>query len=241
MAKDPAVLFYVQDFLVGSSLLTPLQKGHYITLLCYQQQSETGSLTLEKIKSLMKSDFNKQWPVIQAKFSEDENGFFNERMRKEIAKRNKLSTRQAEIVKVRWDKYRNTVGNTTVIPRHENGIEVVLPARVSLSKEELNTKERERAGNTVGNTMVSYDAEKTISENQIEFERICMAAGKKSKEAKASLRKYHLHLTEKEQYPKSRKAVFAGFEKWLMNERIPVEDKVEKKDSLGGNIRTLTD
>jgi uncharacterized protein YdaU (DUF1376 family) len=91
MAKDPAILFYVQDFLIGSSLLTALQKGHYITLLCYQQQSETGSLKVEEIQSLMKSDFKKHWPVIKKKFKEDHNGFFNQRMRDEMERRNKYS------------------------------------------------------------------------------------------------------------------------------------------------------
>ena len=91
MAKDPAVLLYTQDFLVGTSLLTPLQKGHYITLLCYQQQSSTGSLSVEKIKMLMGKDYTKQWPVIAHKFESDGDGFFNSRMRKEIERRSKYS------------------------------------------------------------------------------------------------------------------------------------------------------
>lgn len=69
------------------------------------------------------------------------------------------------------------------------------------------------------NGVVSYDAEKTILENQIEFERICMATRNEPEAAKKSLRKFHLHLTEKEQYPKGRKACFAGFEKWLLNDK----------------------
>lgn len=87
MPKDPSVLFYTQDFLMGSSLLTPLQKGHYITLLCYQQQSETGSLSLDEIKLIMGEDFLRQWPAIKKKFQEDNNGFFNVRMRSEMARR----------------------------------------------------------------------------------------------------------------------------------------------------------
>ena len=56
-------------------------------------------------------------------------------------------------------------------------------------------------------------------QNQIEFEAICIKTGKDKYSASESLRKYHLYLEEKEQYPKGRKAVFAGFEKWLMNEK----------------------
>lgn len=66
--------------------------------------------------------------------------------------------------------------------------------------------------------IVVYDAEKEVLANQMEFERICITTRKDLTQAKDSLRKYHLYLQEKEQYPKGRKAVFAGFEKWLMNE-----------------------
>lgn len=66
---------------------------------------------------------------------------------------------------------------------------------------------------------VFYDAEEVILGNEIELERICMTTGKTVDEGKQSLRKFHLHLADKEQYPKTRKAIFAGFEKWLMNEK----------------------
>lgn len=104
MAKDPAVLLYVQDFLVGTSLLNALQKGHYITLLCYQQQSPTGSLKPEQVKILMGRDYAKNWPVIAPKFNQDNNGFYNERMRLEIERRQKNSVRQSDRAKERWDK-----------------------------------------------------------------------------------------------------------------------------------------
>jgi len=73
--------------------------------------------------------------------------------------------------------------------------------------------------NEVGRGVVVYNAEAEILKNQIEFERICVSVGTDVKNAKDSLRKYHLFLEEKEQYPKGKKAVFAGFEKWLLNEK----------------------
>lgn len=85
--------------------------------------------------------------------------------------------------------------------------------------------------------VVVYDAEATILSNQIEFERVCMSAHKTDLEAaKKSLRKYHLYLSEKEQYPKGRKAVFAGFEKWLMNEN---DFKPKKQNNGNQTSRTL--
>jgi hypothetical protein len=79
--------------------------------------------------------------------------------------------------------------------------------------------------------LVVYDAEAAILANEIEFEQVCMKASKPDLEAaKTSLRKYHLFLTEREQYPKGRKAVFAGFEKWLLN-----EDSFKPKTQKNGN------
>jgi uncharacterized protein YdaU (DUF1376 family) len=104
MAKDPAVLFYVQDFLVGVSFLTPLQKGHYITLLCHQQQSETGSLSEDQVKALIGKDYAKQWPVLSQKFKMDENGYYNERMRTEMQKRKNYSeSRRSNRQKIKED------------------------------------------------------------------------------------------------------------------------------------------
>jgi hypothetical protein len=71
----------------------------------------------------------------------------------------------------------------------------------------------------VNRGVVFFNAEEEVLKNQIEMERICMATGKKIEQAKESLHKYHLYLEDKEQYPKTRKSIFAGFEKWLMNEK----------------------
>lgn len=86
-------------------------------------------------------------------------------------------------------------------------------------------KEREGVGEKEGEaTPVSKnligDAEKELLGNQIQFERICVAAGAANPEtAKKSLRKFHLFLQEKDKYPQSRTQIYAGFEKWLLNEK----------------------
>ncbi len=48
MAKDPAFLFYAQDFLVGCSDLTLEERGQYITMLCLQHQK--GFVTEKTIR-----------------------------------------------------------------------------------------------------------------------------------------------------------------------------------------------
>lgn len=219
MAKDPAVLFYTQDFLVGSSMLSPLQKGHYITILCHQQQSSNGSLRQEDIRRLMGKDFEKQWPVIQSKFETDINGFFNQRMRTEIEKRKAYSeSRRKNKLK---DKTNTSSSHDSTYDHH---------MEIRNKKEEI-----KKGGMGENNGVVVYDAEKAILDNQIEFQRICLTTNKSPNDAKEELRDYHLYLTEKEQYPKGRKAVFAGFEKWLRNgkhflyKNRPAEESEDKR------------
>lgn len=66
---------------------------------------------------------------------------------------------------------------------------------------------------------IFYNVEELLLNNQIQLEKICMATGRKKPEALRALRKYHLFMEEKENYPKPKKALFSGFEKWLMNEK----------------------
>lgn len=70
-----------------------------------------------------------------------------------------------------------------------------------------------------------YDVERALLDNPIRFEEIRMAAWRRKVHAASTveltqdcLRKYHLHLEEKQEYPKPKKSLFAGFEKWLLNE-----------------------
>lgn len=83
-------------------------------------------------------------------------------------------------------------------------------------------KEKEKEGEVARKNylgVVVYNAEEEILKNQIRLTEICSSTGHSFESAKQSLHKYHLFLEEKEQYPKGKKAVFAGFEKWLLNEK----------------------
>lgn len=83
--KDPAVLLYTQDFLVGTLTMTNEQRGKYILLLCYQHQKE-NKLTLNDLK-LAEGD-----EVVLERFPLHEDGYYyNDRMAMEIENR-KLRT-----------------------------------------------------------------------------------------------------------------------------------------------------
>jgi hypothetical protein len=81
MAKDPAVLFYTQDFITGTLLMTDEQRGKYILLLCLQHQK--GSLSEPDMFKICKTYDEGIW----AKFIKEGNNYFNKRMREETERR----------------------------------------------------------------------------------------------------------------------------------------------------------
>lgn len=79
--KDPAVLFYTQDFLTGTMLMDNEQKGKYITLLCLQHQN--GRLS-EKDMLKICGEFDED---IWSKFQKQDGYYYNKRMLTESEKR----------------------------------------------------------------------------------------------------------------------------------------------------------
>lgn len=77
-----------------------------------------------------------------------------------------------------------------------------------------------------------YNAEDFILNNQIQFERILVAAKNINlEEAKNALRKFHLHLEENSRYPQSKKQLLAGFEKWLLKEKKFIHNGTHQQTS----------
>jgi len=80
--KDPAFLFYSQDFLTGTYLMNYEQRGKYITLLCLQHQK--GHLTTKQMSQILE-DTDVE---VESKFIQDEEGkWFNPRADREKLKR----------------------------------------------------------------------------------------------------------------------------------------------------------
>ena len=90
MSKDPAFLFYYENYSHGTRLFTFEQKGAYMDLLI--EQADNYSLSVETIKEILKEKFDELWPVIKSKFKKERNDkFFNERLRREQEKRKNYS------------------------------------------------------------------------------------------------------------------------------------------------------
>lgn len=202
-SKDPATLWYWNDWIGGTLTLTRQAKGAYMDLLTAQFNS--GHLTETQIKTLLGTDQGLWGTVLREKFLVDGDGkYYNKRLDDEIQRRANFSKNQADRIKKRWSKSR---GNTAVYT-----------GAVPIETETENRNENSLKDGGVGEGLI-FDAEAEILKNQIEFERICMVTGIKKEKSKEHLRKYHLYLTENEKYPRTKKSVFAGFEKWLLNEK----------------------
>lgn len=85
MAKDPAFLFYSNDFLTGTYLMTHEQVGKYIRLLCLQHQK--GKLSEKDMLNIC----NSYDEDIYEKFTKKDGYFYNERLLEETEKRKSYS------------------------------------------------------------------------------------------------------------------------------------------------------
>lgn len=113
--KDPAFLFYPNDWQGGTMTMSRHTKGCYLDLLVAQFNS--GPLSLEEIKNVLGSDFGPAWPLLVKKFSVDPAGkYFNERLAAEKTKREAHSAKQKERINKRWNKEGKPSGNTAVLP-----------------------------------------------------------------------------------------------------------------------------
>lgn len=115
MAKDPAILFYTSDFLTGTMFMTDSQVGKYMRLLCAQHQ-HNGFISKDSFNQIVGDD-----KILREKFKESENGFFNERLSEEMAKRKQKSNKMAANAKQKQSK-----SKAVVVPiESENESEIV--------------------------------------------------------------------------------------------------------------------
>lgn len=109
MAKDPAFLFYSDNFQSGTQFLTDEQCGKYIRLLCAQHLH--GHLSERQVLIICKS-YDED---IMSKFKKDEDGkYYNERLEFEINRRKKYSESRATNRKsnVKAKKHMNNISKT---------------------------------------------------------------------------------------------------------------------------------
>ena len=123
MAKDPAVLLYTQDFLVGTMTMNYEQKGKYIHLLCLQHQKT--KLTLKDLQTVL----TEEDVDVFEKFPLNSDGFYyNIRMYEEAIKRknysesrrNNRSKKTSDLDVINLSKRYDETYDTTYVPHMEN-------------------------------------------------------------------------------------------------------------------------
>jgi uncharacterized protein YdaU (DUF1376 family) len=86
MAKDPAFLFYPNDYIGGTMGMTFEEKGAYIEVL--MMQFNRGHMTEHMIRQTV----GQLWDTIKVKFTQDEKGlYYNKRLEEEQIKRKEFT------------------------------------------------------------------------------------------------------------------------------------------------------
>jgi hypothetical protein len=129
MAKDPAFLFYPNDFMSGTQFFTDEQVGKFMRVLMAQHQH--GHLTEKQVIFITKSYDND----IFLKLEKDEKGnFYNKRLEEEIIKRknytesrgkNKLGKLKEKIISKShdFDMENENENENTIVIQNEKSVE----------------------------------------------------------------------------------------------------------------------
>ena len=100
MAKDPAFLFYPNDYLGGTMGFSFEQHGMYLVMLLFQFNN--GPFTVDAANGICGGKFDS----IKHKFQINEAGMYcNFRLMEEITKRKKYSESRRDNIKKRYDKH----------------------------------------------------------------------------------------------------------------------------------------
>lgn len=151
MAKDPATLWYWNDWIGGTMTMTRQEKGAYMDLLTAQFNS--GHLTETQIRKLLGNDQGLWGTVLREKFVVDGSGsYFNQRLEDEINKRKKHSAKQRDTALKRWTKEKECHGISDGI---SHGITTAMPLVIENENKEGIGGMGEREGVPIGSEIAS--------------------------------------------------------------------------------------
>jgi hypothetical protein len=96
MSKDPAFLFYSNDFYSGTRTMLPEERACYIDLLIYQHQIGTIPLDLKRVLMYC-SGINEAMLIatLEAKFIKSDDGWHNEKLAQVIEERKTFTSKQS--------------------------------------------------------------------------------------------------------------------------------------------------
>lgn len=173
MSKDPAFLFYYQDFAYGTRKMSFEEKGCYIELLC--EQADIGHLSLEDIKRALKLSFP-IWETICCKFAKDDNGlFYNIVLQEHIQKRKSYTESRLNNLHMGRHKVfhmENVNENKNVIKDKENKLVFNFEEIWAKYPKRIGKKEAERHFKASIKTENDYEDIKKALVNYLKSERV---------------------------------------------------------------------
>lgn len=152
--KDPAFLFYSNDFLSGTMLMSDEDVGKYIRLMCLQHQK--GHLKEKDMLSICK-EYNED---VYSKFKKDDEGkYYNERLEYEANKRKAYSESR------RNNRKKKDMLNIseTYVKHMENENEI----------ENINNEEEDSKGEETKQCFAKF-----VSMTNAEYKKLCSTHGK---------------------------------------------------------------
>lgn len=182
MAKDPAVLLYTQDFLVGTITMTNEQRGKYITLLCLQHQKE--KLTLKDLQTYLTDEDIE----VAEKFPIQSDGYYyNQRMYDEAIKRkNYTESRRSNRTKKTNDIDVKKISQSYVNRMENENEDVNETVNDNKAKDEVETSSYSTISYTVAKKLLADLCDWSLSfsmfeealeeMNGIGFDKLCVLA-----------------------------------------------------------------
>jgi uncharacterized protein YdaU (DUF1376 family) len=138
MAKPPAFLLYVSDFLGGTDMLTAAQVGGYIRLLCKQWDKNCLPFDKKILKKWTELS-NKDLDVVLEKFVKNEHGYINERLEQERQKQEHHRLSRSEAGKIgnqkRWAKESHSDSKSVANESQNNRLSISITSKEKQSKE----------------------------------------------------------------------------------------------------------
>ena len=168
--KDPAFLFYSNDFLSGTMLMTDEEVGQYIKLLCLQHQK--GHLKEKDILNICKVHSEE----IFSKFKIDEEGnYYNERLENETNKRKAYSESRRNNRKKKEEKETYVKDMNNICNSYEEHME---NENININKNIILNKDNRKRGSKGKRKEEKIHFAEFVSMTNAEYEKLVSTYGK---------------------------------------------------------------
>ena len=231
MSKDPAFLFYSNDFLSGTFLMSNEQVGKYIRLLCLQHQK--GNLSKKDMLNICKT-YDED---IFNKFTINKDGnYFNTRLNDEFEKRraysesrslNRKGKKKKKISKSYVKHMEDEdVNEDVIVDGKKNSVKIFYTDE----KEKADGKYKDRYFKFVdflyGNNEINEELTGVLNiKSQLTYKQFCILMSKisdinnKKGEQKVRIQDMLMSMYNEPKYLKGKKSLYLTLNNWINRER----------------------